>query len=211
MAETDMKTVLHRYLDAAREAMLWKLDGLTDYDARRPLTPTGTNLLGLVKHLAGCELDYFGDVFGRPAAVVRPWPDDDADNVDMWAAPGESREFITDLYSRACAHADATIDALSLDAVGRVPWWAEDRQEVTLHQVLIHMIAESHRHAGHADIVRELIDGTAGLRRGNGNLPAHDETWWKEYREQLEQAARSAQGSPPEPRHQMVPNSGDHG
>jgi len=80
-----------------------------------------------------------------------------------------------------------------------------------LHQVLIHMIAESHRHAGHADIVRELIDGMAGLRRGNGNLPAHDETWWKEYREQLEQAARSAQGLPPEPRHQMVPNSGDRG
>jgi uncharacterized damage-inducible protein DinB len=191
MAESDMKTVLHRYLAAAREAVLWKLEGLNDYDVRRPLTPTGTNLLGLVKHLAGCELDYFGDVFGRTPAIARPWSDDDDDNVDMWASPDESREFITDLYRQSCAHADSTIEALPLEAVGRVPWWAQDRQEVTLHQILIHMIAESHRHAGHADIVRELIDGTAGLRQGNENLPNHEQKWWVAYRTQLEQAARS--------------------
>ncbi|PYI66427.1 hypothetical protein CVV68_14120 [Arthrobacter livingstonensis] len=192
MAESDMKAVLHRYLDTAREAMLWKLDGLSDYNIRRPLTPTGTNLLGLVKHLAGCELDYFGDVFGRTPDIVRPWSEDDGDNVDMWAAPGETREFITGLYRRARDHADATIAALPLDAPGRVPWWTAGRQDVTLHQILIHMIAESHRHAGHADIVRELIDGTAGLSQGNENLPEQDEGWWEAYCSQLEQVAREA-------------------
>ncbi|RAN74097.1 hypothetical protein B5P43_30305 [Bacillus sp. SRB_336] len=130
MADSDMKAVLHRYLDAAREAILWKLDGLGEYEIRRPLTPTGTNLLGLVKHLAGCELDYFGNVFGRTPDVVRPWSDDDDDNVDMWAAPGESREFITGLYHKACEHADATIRALPLDAAGKVPWWAPARRDV---------------------------------------------------------------------------------
>ncbi|WP_113718403.1 DinB family protein [Arthrobacter dokdonensis] len=191
MADSDMKTVLHRYLDAAREAILWKLDGLDEYEIRRPLTPTGTNLLGLVKHLAGCELDYFGDVFGRTPDIVRPRADDD-DNADMWAAPGESREFITGLYRQACEHADATIGALPLGAAGKVPWWTPGRQEVTLHQILVHMIAESHRHAGHADIVRELIDGTVGLRRGNENLPAQDESSWEAYRSQLEKVAREA-------------------
>ena len=66
------------------------------------------------------------------------------------------------LYHRAWLHSDTTIDALPLDAVGHVPWWPADRNEVTLHRIMAHMIAETHRHAGHADIVRELIDGAAG-------------------------------------------------
>lgn len=196
MVETDPKDVLQRYLDAAREAVLWKLEGLSNFDIRRPRTPTGTNLLGLVKHLAGCEVDYFGTVFGRAADIVLPWSDDDGPNVDMWATAGESRDYITGLYRAACAHADGTIAALPLDAPGRVPWWAEGRQEVTLQQILVHMIAETHRHAGHADIVRELIDGMAGLRRGNENLPHQDERWWKQYRQQLEQAAKEAPEGP---------------
>jgi hypothetical protein len=67
MTISDPKADLLHYLQGARSAMLWKLDGLTEYDVRRPLTPTGTNLLGLVKHLARCELGYFGDTFGRPS------------------------------------------------------------------------------------------------------------------------------------------------
>ena len=54
------------------------------------------------------------------------------------------------------------------------------------------MIAETHRHAGHADVVRELLDGSAGLRAGNDNLPAQDEAWWRAYRARVEDAARAA-------------------
>ena len=73
MAKSDQKADLRRYLQDAREALLRKLDGLSEYDVRRPLAPTGTNLLGLVKHLAGIELGYFGDTFGRPSADKLPW------------------------------------------------------------------------------------------------------------------------------------------
>jgi uncharacterized damage-inducible protein DinB len=190
---SDPKSDLHRYLQVAREAMLWKLDGLSEYDIRRPMTATGTNLLGLVKHLASVELGYFGGVFGRPSAEPLPWLDEDAEpNADMWATPDESREDIVSLYRRAWAHADAAIGALPLDAVGTVPWWPEDRREVTLHRILVHVVAETHRHAGHADIVRELIDGAAGLRQDNDNLPPGDAAWWESYRRRLEGAAREA-------------------
>jgi hypothetical protein len=183
MTEPDQKADLHRYLQRGRDALLWKLDGLGEYDIRCPMVPTGTNLLGLVKHVAGVELGYFGEVFDRPSAEPQPWLDEGAGpNADMWAAPGESREEIVALYHRTWAHSDATIEALALDAIGTVPWWPEDRREVTLHRILVHVIAETERHAGHADIVRELIDGAAGLRPDNDNLPPGDQAWWESYR-----------------------------
>ncbi|WP_042408395.1 DinB family protein [Streptacidiphilus carbonis] len=198
MDETKAKADLVRYLQSARDAVLWKLEGLSEYDARRPLTPTGTNLLGLVKHLAATELGYFGDTFGRPSEEPQPWFEDDAEpNADLWATADESREEIVGLYHRAWKHADATFAALDLGATGQVPWWPEERREVTLHQILVHMIAETHRHAGHADIVRELIDGAAGLREGNDNL-AYGEggpVWWEEYRRRLEHTAQEAGGA----------------
>jgi hypothetical protein len=80
---------------------------------------------------------------------------------------------------------------LPLDAPGRVAWWPEDRNQVTLHRILVHLIAETNRHAGHADIVRELIDGAAGLRDGMSNLPDVEEAWWESYRTQLQDVARS--------------------
>ena len=191
MPVEDEKSQLKTYLQLAREAVLWKLDGVSEYDVRRPLVRTGTNLLGLVKHLASVEVGYFGDTFGRPFGQPLPWWDDDAGpNDDMWASAEESREQMIDLYDRAAAHADATIDALDLDTVGSVPWWPEDRREVTLHRVLVHVIAETNRHAGHADIVRELIDGAAGLRLGRDNMPEQDETWWRDYADKLERVAR---------------------
>ena len=193
MTGSEPKSDLHRYLRAAREALLWKLDGLSEYDIRRPLTPTGTNLLGLIKHVASCELAYFGDTFGRPSDEPLPWLADDAEpNADMWATADESREDIVGLYRRVWAHSDATIDALALDAIGRVPHWPDERSEVTLHRILVHMIAETHRHAGHADIVRELIDGVTGLREGNDNMPSGDPAWWENYRNRLEQVAQKA-------------------
>jgi Protein of unknown function (DUF664) len=192
MTGTDQKADLHRYLQRARDVMLWKLDGLSEYDARRPLTPTGTNLLGMVKHLAGIELGYFGDTFGRPGEPV-PWTEDDAwNNADMWATADESRDEIVGLYRRACAHSDETIETLDLDAIGHVPWWPPEVNEVTLHRMLVHMLAETSRHAGHADIVRELIDGAAGLRADNDNLASNDPAWWQDYRDRLERLAQQA-------------------
>jgi hypothetical protein len=193
MTDSDSKADLHRYLQSGREALLWKLDGLSEYDARRPLVPSGTNLLGLVKHVASVEAGYLGDVFGRPFDEPLPWLDDDVEvNADMWATPDQSRESIVELYHRVWTHSDATVDALALDALGRVPWWPDDRSEVTLHRILVHMIAETHRHAGHADLVRELIDGATGLGKGNDNMPPGDEPWWKSYRKRLEDAAHDA-------------------
>ncbi|HET7326057.1 MAG TPA: DinB family protein [Nocardioidaceae bacterium] len=190
MTGPDPKADLHRYLQAARDALLWKLEGLSEYDVRRPMVPTGTNLLGLVKHVASVELGYFGETFGRPSDEPLPWFAEDAEpNADMWAAPDESRESIVGLYRRSWAHADATINALALDATGHVPWWPEDRSEVTLHRILVHMIAETDRHAGHADIVRELIDGFVGLRDDNDNMAEGDQAWWASYRARLERAA----------------------
>ncbi len=193
MTGSDPKGDLHDYLQEARDAVLWKLDGLSEYDIRRPLVPTGTNLLGLVKHLASVEFGYFGDVFGRPYDEPLPWMAEGAEaNADMWATADQSREEIVGLYRRAWAHSDATISALALDTIGRVPWWGADHNEVTLHKVLVHMIAETHRHAGQADIVRELIDGAAGLLPGNDNLPPRDRAWWESYRARLERVAQEA-------------------
>lgn len=193
MTSSDPKTVLQRYLHAGREALLWKLDGLSEYDLRRPLVPSGTNLLGLIKHVASVEAGYFGDTFGRPFGESLTWMDDDAEpNADMWATRDESRQHIVDLYRRVWAHSDATIAALELDATGRVAWWPDDRSEATLHQILVHMIAETHRHAGHADLVRELIDGVTGLRQGNDSMAPGDKAWWETYRDTLEKTARDA-------------------
>jgi uncharacterized damage-inducible protein DinB len=191
MTGPDPKADLHRYLTAAREALLWKLDGLSEYDIRRPLVPTGTNLLGLVKHVASVEAGYFGETFGRPFPEPMPWLDEGAEaNADMWASADESREQIVDLYRQVWAHSDTTIETLAIDAIGRVPWWPPERNEVTLHRILVHMVSETDRHAGQADIVRELIDGTAGLRKGNENMPSVDVAWWQEYRDRLEGVAQ---------------------
>ena len=186
-----LKGDLHRYLQVGREALLWKLDGLSEYDCRRPMTPTGTNLLGLVKHVASVEAGYLGDVFGRPFGEPLPWFEEGAEpNADMWATADESREQIVGLYRRVWANSDSTLEALDLDTLGRVPWWPEGQNEVTLHRLLLHMIAETHRHAGQADIIRETIDGSAGLRPDNDNLAEGDAAWWADYRNRLETVAR---------------------
>ncbi len=185
------KDLLRAKLDEARGALLWKLDGLGEYELRRPMTPTGTNLLGLVKHTASVELDYFGRVFGRPTGIPLPWFADDAEpNADMWAPADQTSAEIIALSRAAAERTAATIDALDLDAEGTVPWWA--RNPVTLRQIIVHVTAEYARHAGHADIVRELIDGAAGMRPDATNLPAVDGEWLADYRQRLEAAAHEA-------------------
>lgn len=132
-------------------------------------------------------------MFDRPFPEVLPWLAEDAEyNADMWVGAQETREGVVALYQRVWEHADATIEALELDAAGRVPWWGAERGSVTLHQILVHMVAEIDRHAGHADILREQLDGSAGRAPGRSNLPDKDAAWWEEYRERVEQAARDA-------------------
>jgi hypothetical protein len=192
MTETESKDVLRSYLQSARDALLWKLEGLSEYDVRRPLTPTGTNLLGLVKHVTGVELGYLGDTFGRPFGQPLPWLEAAETNADMWATADESREDIVGLYRRAWAHADATLDALPLETLGKVPWWPDGKDEVTLHHAMVRVIADTQRHAGHADILRELMDGAVGMKQGNDSMASHDPAWWAAYRERLKAAAREA-------------------
>ncbi len=187
------KDDLLQYLDEAREAVLWKLTGLDEYSARRPMTPTGTNLLGLVKHLTSIELTYFARTFDRPTPdlgyldTFDPW-----ENEDMWAGPDEQRQDIVDRYRRVCAHSDGIIVELPLDAVGRVPHWPAETAATTLHHVVVRMIGETHRHAGQADIVREQLDGAAGHRADSSSLPSDDRTWWEQHVRRVESAARQA-------------------
>jgi Protein of unknown function (DUF664) len=183
---SDVKDELHRKLEASRAALLSKLDGLSEYDRRRPVTPTGTNLLGLVKHLAGLEYGYLGESFGRPAPETLSWVEDGSiwQGADMWARPDESSEYIIGLYRRACAHADRVIADLDLDSPGSVAHWPEDRRNTTLGVLLIRMVAETAQHAGHADIVRELIDG-----KGGPDQDALDEPGWREYLSRVQAAA----------------------
>ena len=193
---SELKEELHRKLKASRAVLLSKLDSLSEYDRRRPVTPTGTNLLGLVKHLAGLEYAYLGESLGYPAPESLPWVEDGSiwQDADMWARPDESSEYITGLYLRACAHADGVIAALDLEAPGSVAHWPEDRRDTTLGVLLIRMVAETAQHAGHADIIRELIDG-----KGSPDQDAIDEVAWRQYLARV-QAAADAFVSDPEPR-----------
>src|SRR5690349_15585320 len=184
------KGCLHEELRFTRRALVWKLDGLSDYDIRRPLTVTGTNLLGLVKHLATWEARYLGEVFDRPFPEALSRWDVEAERLaDSWATEDESRQAIVDRYHRVWAHSDVTVDSLALDDTGRVPWWGD--AEVPLFNVLVHLLAETSRHAGHADILREQLDGAIGTDAEAMNEPAHDASFWAERRKNIEAAASS--------------------
>ena len=171
----DAKTVLHHYLRTTRADLLWKLEGLTERDARLPRTPTGTNLLGIVKHCLNVEAGYFGLTFGRdfptPEELIPTEAYDEDPQADWYARDDETMDGIIDLYRRVALFADKTIEELPLDAVGRVPWWSPGRQDVTLLRILVHVSQDLARHAGHADILRETHDGAIGWQRDNTNLP----------------------------------------
>lgn len=188
---SDNRAMFKTYLDSLRSAVVWKLEGLEEWQLRWPMTQTGTNLIGVVKHLAAMEYGYLGLVFDRPGEDL-PWMGGDAEpNADMWVSADESVEATLQLYRRAVEHANATIDALDLDAVGHVPWWPE--AEVTVHRVLVHLVVEVARHAGHVDVVRELLDGRVGMREANPNLPWGDTFSWAQYVERLQDVAIAAQ------------------
>lgn len=188
----DPKAALHRYLQDARDALVWKLEGLGERDVRLPRTPTGTNLLGIVRHVANVEIGYFGPTFGRewpepdhPLVVADE--DYDADPQADWWVPAEvSTAEVVELYRSVWAFSDAAIADLPLDATGAVPWWPEARREVSLQRIVVHVISDTTRHAGHADILRELIDGAAGLKVSATNMPDVD---WSAYVDRLTREA----------------------
>lgn len=193
-AELEHKEVLKKYLQEAREALVWKLDGLTEKQARWPLVASGNNLLGIVKHCANIEIGYLGACFGRewpsPEELVSDevWAEDP--QADWYATGEESVPSVVDLYRRAWAFCDETIDTLPLSTVGRVPWWGD--REVTLFRIVAHVTDETARHAGHADILRELTDQSVGLRADSTNIPNWQADELAEYVEKLKDLAARA-------------------
>ena len=179
-----LKTDLLRLLTDARAVNLSRLDSLDEFDLRGPLTPTGTNLLGVIKHLGGMEYGYLGETFGR--YLSRPVPgDEDPEHLgDMWATANETPDDIVAWYRQACDHANATIDAFELDDIGRVPHWVEPHQ-VTLAQMMLRVLSEELRHGGHLDIVRELVDGSAT------SAEPRSQQWWNTHTARLQQLAES--------------------
>lgn len=154
----DEGPMLVSILNKQREVMIWKLDGLNDEQLRRPMTPSGTNLLGLVKHLAAVEYGWFCTTFGRSTEPL-PFDEDDED-ADLRVNDDESTEDILAFYRRACDAADLAMSEVGLDGEGTA-WFGDT---VSMRWVILHMIEETARHAGHADILREMLDGTTGYR-----------------------------------------------
>lgn len=109
-----------------------------------------------MKHLAAVEYGWFCETFGRETEPL-PFVDDDPE-ADLRVEAGESTADILAFYERARAASDKVIDDLDLDDTGTT----SRGDEPSLRWVLIHMVEETCRHAGHVDIVRELIDGMAG-------------------------------------------------
>ncbi|MET7358397.1 DinB family protein [Streptomyces sp. NPDC005562] len=155
------KESLHVALDRHRDVVLWKLEGLDEVQVRQPMTPSGTSLLGLVKHLAAVEYGWFCETFGRETEPL--WFDPESE--DMSVANDETAEHILAFYRRARVAADRAIAETGLEEVGT----AWDGRQVTMRWVLIHMLEETARHAGHMDIVRELTDGAVGDHREYAN------------------------------------------
>ncbi|MGZ0149815.1 DinB family protein [Kribbella sp. WER1] len=182
----DSKAELLRVLQGTRLTLLGKLDGLGEYDRRRPLVPTGTNLLGLVKHLAGLEYGYLGEALGRMPPVRPSWfRDDVSTEIDLWATPDESSEYVVGLYRELAAHSDRTVADLELDSPAYVAHWAEGHRDTTLGVLLIRMLAETSQHTGHADILREQLDG----RLGGGAAVADDPAFWNDRHAEIQSAA----------------------
>ena len=183
---TGLSVDLQRYLQQARDSLVRSLEGLPEHDVRRPFTPTGTNLLGIVKHLVGVEVGYLVESVGREAPVL-PWNEDGSvwEGADMWARADESREWILGLYRTAWQLSDASIADLPLDAPATVAWWPEERRVTTFGHVLVRTLADTAQHAGHADILRELVDGQAGRDRDEQG----DAAQWAGYVARIQAAA----------------------
>lgn len=173
----ETKTLLLRYLRASRDALIWKAEGLSERDLRLPRTPTGTNLAGLIKHCAFIEHGYFVECFAQSSPLSLPSFDFDADpQADFYLTAEESAADTIKLYRQVGEVVDEIVERFPLAAAGYVPWWGE-RSHTTLEAVLVHVLAEVARHAGHADIIREGIDESVGLRPAVPNTEAPPGGW----------------------------------
>ncbi|GAB3645000.1 DinB family protein [Streptomyces sparsus] len=147
------KESLHVSLDRHRDVVLWKLSGLGEEQLRRPMTPSGMTMLGLLKHLAAVEYGWFCETFGRPVEPLWFTPEQDFE-----LGPEEHTADILAFYDRARAAADAAIREIGVEETGTA-WSGET---VSMRWVLIHMVEEVARHAGQLDVMRELLDGSTG-------------------------------------------------
>lgn len=172
LATGDEKELLRTHLRLIQQSLLWKLEGLSDADLRRPMTKTGTNLIGIVKHLAGVTYGCLCTAFGRERETF-PWERDEElfYGLDMWATPEESPAGIIAAYRRACDAAAETIDQLDLDTTGK----HHSGVTVSLRWMILNVLQDTTRHAGHADVVRELIDGRVGMRPRDPTVSDDDE------------------------------------
>jgi hypothetical protein len=194
VTQLDLKSHLVGRLDRLNHAVLHNLEGLSEYDLRRPMTtPTATNLLGVAFHLASLHAEYFGETFGRPFPREGEFyyrADEDADpQDDLWVRPEATSEWVVELYRAAWDHATETFATLDLDAPGQIP--TSPYAKVTLGEMLVDMVDETARHAGHMDVVRELIDGAVGRYAGDRNIIEGYN--WSAYRARVEAGAREAQ------------------
>ena len=150
------KQMLAEYLDFHRNTLKWKIEGLSLEDAARPMTPSGLSLLGMMKHVAFVERWWFQEVFAGEDPEY-PWTDDDPD-ADFRIEPGETVESVGALYDAECEAARRIVEGASLDDVAA----KKKERGYTLRWIVLHMIEETARHNGHADILREAIDGKIG-------------------------------------------------
>lgn len=121
----ELKKHLMTYLDNAREAVLWKAEGLSDSDVSRPMVGSGTNILGVIQHLATVEYGYFVECLGHTVTDERHltlMADEEA-SADMWVPAEIPRTEIIDFYRRAIETANKNIAALDTDVPATVPWW----------------------------------------------------------------------------------------
>ena len=151
----DEKAMLTAFLDYQRATMARKVAGLTEEQARWSPVPSGTSLFGLLAHLVTVERWWLTRVTAGVDAAF-PWTDDDPDA--DWR--GEEYATVADVvraYEEECARSNAVIAGADLDAFGHPP-----RADRTVRWILVHMVEETARHAGHADVIRELADGAVG-------------------------------------------------
>jgi uncharacterized damage-inducible protein DinB len=152
------KEMLSGFLDFLRGTIVCKLEGLSDADLRRPHQPSGLTLLGIVKHLADVERGWFREVF---AGEARGGPGDTGDPDRSWHIdPGETTADVLALYASEVAKARDIVRKADMDAIAAAP--GPDMVGVQLRWIVTHMIEETGRHCGHADLIRESIDGETG-------------------------------------------------
>jgi uncharacterized damage-inducible protein DinB len=153
---------LESFLDYYRDTILWKVSGMSNEELRKAIVPSGWSCLGMVKHLAYVERNWFRVRFAGERDLPVPWTDEDPD-ADFRIEPEETTDQILQFYRNEFERSRSIAASASLDDLAAE--WPADRppeKRPNLRWIYVHMIEETARHAGHLDVVRELIDGTTG-------------------------------------------------